>query len=409
MRFVRAWLMMALTALLLSILWNPPDAVAWGLKSAGESLDDGDGMRLQPIPRTLSNPAADFAVSFQQRLDFLNTAIVFHPKRFTLNSTLAALASDVERDIPAWTAESRSPFFAERTSTLEAEKLNTAFAYPRLDFTRFEATSPKNLSPTFNHGYMDHGGVFSMTGPFRFWLTSEAFPVNLNLGIEQDVFLFASYSLMRPWDVGILLPILTVLPRADGHATLVSASAIGKLVHNFEWGADSLRSMGKGEEAGIGDVIFQTQYNFVRGQPGWPELSMLGQIKFPTGDKNDFLGNGETNLRALLAAYQSFGRLTPHANLSFEWTTEGPKQNNLSYGAGLYGQVHHNLTLALDVFGRWAPNADNIANNPVNLVLGATYNPFRAFLLNASVLLPMNQSAGFHPDVIWTVRVEYTF
>jgi len=127
------------------------------------------------------------------------------------------------------------------------------------------------------------------------------------------------------------------------------------------------------------------------------------------GDKVGFWGTRETDFKALLMVSQSFGPLTPHVNLGVKWTTEGSKQNDLSYVAGLYAQVRPSLSLILDVLGRWEPYRDGIGDHTINLALGAKWDSHRGFLLNSNILLPMNQPGGYRTDVFWTIRVDYLF
>jgi Putative MetA-pathway of phenol degradation len=234
--------------------------------------------------------------------------------------------------------------------------------------------------------------------------------VDLDLTIREDVFaLFATYGLTRNWDVGVVLPIVHLHLRADAQATIVRNSPISQRVHNFGPQSDPPRSTGGGDETGIGDIILRTKYNFLRDRPRWPDLALVGDIKLPTGDEDDLLGTGDTNLRALLVASRSFGWLTPHVNFGFEWTTAGSEQNNVRYVAGVDARVHPRLTVAVDVLGRWEPNGDGIGDQIVDLGLGAKWNIFQTFLLNAGVQFPLNRNEGLRANVIWTVGIENTF
>src|SRR5262249_37755539 len=121
--------------------------------------------------------------------------------------------------------------------------------------------------------------------------------------------------------------------------------------------------------------------------------------------------------------------LTPHVDLGVRWTTEGSKQNDLSYVAGLYAQVRPSMTLILDVLGRWKPYGDGTGDHTINLdvlgrwkpygdgtgdhtinlAIGANWYTYRGFLLNSYILLPMNKPGGYRTDVTGIIRVEYLF
>ena len=226
--------------------------------------------------------------------------------------------------------------------------------------------------------------IFSRTGPFRFQLKTDAIGTDLYLDLGWDRFIFANYHLTRSWELGMIVPLF------------------------FEPSPSWPWVTGGREEAGPGDIILQTQYKFPRTQLWWPDVMLRGQVKLPMG-KAGFWGTGETDFKALLMVSRSFGPLTPYVNLGARWTTEGSKQNDLSYIAGLYAQVRPSLSLTLDVRGRWKPHGDGIGDHTINLALGAKWYAHRGFLLNSYILLPMNQPGGYRTDVTWTLRAEYLF
>jgi hypothetical protein len=408
LRIISLQLRGMLVWLVVALIWESPSAGAGDLKNVVRDLYGGNGIVLQPSPPPFPSHAPHFTTSSLQGLETLSTGLTSNLGLFAFNSTVAGFTFDIERGIPVRTTESLGPLLAERAPTLGERKLNLAFTYTRLDFSRFQGTRLSDLSLTFEHEDTNGNGIRDTTGIFSF--ESDDIHVDLDLTIREDVFaLFATYGLTRHWDVGIVFPILHVHVRANAQATIVRNSPVSQLVHNFGPQSDSPRSTGGGDETGIGDIILRTKYNFLRDRPWWPDLAIVGDIKLPTGDADDLLGTGDTNFRALLVASRSFGLLTPHVNFGYEVTTGGSEQNNVRYVAGLDARVHPRLTLAADVIGRWEPNGDGIGDNTLDLGLGAKVNIFQTFLLNGIVQLPLNRNDGLRANVIWTVGVEYTF
>jgi hypothetical protein len=406
LRIISVQLWGALVLLMVALIWEFPSAWAGNLKNVVRDLYGGDGILLQPT--AVFSHAPHFTASSLQGLETLNTGLASNLGLFAFNSTVAGFTFDIERGIPVRTTESLGPLLAERAPTLGTRKLNVAFAYTRLDFKRFQGTRLSDLSLTFEHEDTNGNGIRDTTGNFSF--ESDDVHVDLDLTIREDVFaLFATYGLTRNWDVGVVLPIVHLHLRADAQATIVRNSPVSQRVHNFGPQSDPPRSTGGGDETGIGDIILRTKYNFLRDRPRWPDLALVGDIKLPTGDEDDLLGTGDTNLRALLVASRSFGWLTPHVNFGFEWTTAGSEQNNVRYVAGVDARVHPRLTVAVDVLGRWEPNGDGIGDQIVDLGLGAKWNIFQTFLLNAGVQFPLNRNEGLRANVIWTVGIENTF
>ena len=408
LRIISLQLRGGLVLLLISLIWESPSAWAGSLKNVVRDLYGGNGIVLQPSPPPFPSHAPHFTASSLQGLESLNTGLTSNLGLFAFNSTVAGFTFDIERGIPVRTTESLGPLLAERAPTLGARKLNLAFAYTRIDFSRFQGTRLSDLSLIFEHEDVNGNGIRDTTGPFSF--ESDDIDVDLDLTIREDVFaLFATYGLTRNWDVGIVFPIVHLHMRADAQATIVRNSPFSQLIHNFGPQSDAPRSTGGGDETGIGDIILRTKYNFLRDQPKWPDLAIVGDIKLPTGDSDDLLGTGDTNLRALLVASKSFGLLTPHMNLGFEWSTAGSEQNNVRYVVGVDAAVHPRVTLAADVLGRWEPSGDGIGDYTVDLALGAKLNIFQTFLLNGGVQLPLNRNEGLRANVIWAVGIENTF
>jgi hypothetical protein len=270
--------------------------------------------------------------------------------------------------------------------------------YTQRNFTRLEANWPTNLSPTFTHERINNGG-FSLTGPFRFQLESEDIHLNSDLEIERNIFLALDYSLTQSWNVGLYVPILPV--RRFG---LYSQPT---MVHNFGHRSASYRALVDGNDPSIGNIVFHSYYNLPQKRPEWPELAFMSQLTLPTGDRDSL--SRETSVLALLMASRSFGLLAPRVNLGFEWTRNGSEQNYLLYGVGLGANMHPKLTIGLDVAGSQEFNGHGTEGRTVDLTLGATWNPFHTFSLDANVQLPITKHEGLSIGPIWLTQLKYLF
>lgn len=401
--FIHAWPKVALTVFLVSLLWHPAIARAGGLKDVIKNLYGGDGIKLLPGFDGEEGAPAHFIPASLAGLESLGSSLLSNVGFFAFNSAAAGFTFDIERGVPVRIERSLGPLLGERAPTLGARKLNVAFGYSRLDYTRFEGNRLNRLSLTVPHIDENQDGILSGT-------ERDMIRLGLDLKIEQDVFaLSATYGLTRSWDLGIVVPIVRTLIRVESEATIVCIDPNCPTRHQFGPGSDPPTDRGGGDKAGIGDVVLRSKYNFLRNQPAWPDLAILGQVKLATGDEDNLLGTGETNFLALLVASRSFGAVTPHVNLGYELTTAGPQGNNLRYVTGFDAELHRRLTFALDVVGRWEHNGDGIGDHIVDLALGAKVELRRALVVNANVQLPLNKNSGLRADAIWTVGVEYTF
>lgn len=393
---------------LVALAWQPRHAGAGGVRDVVKDLYGGDGILLAP-PAMGFDHAPHFAAASLKGLDNLSTAVTSGVGVFAFNSTVTGFTFDIERGVPVRTTDSLGAAFAERAPTLGAKKLNIAVSYTRIEFQRFEGTDLDDLELTFTHDDVTGDGRLGPPPSFAEFELDQI-QVDLDLEVEQDILaFFATYGVTRNWDVGFVVPIIRSHARAEGNATIIDNSPSID-VHFFDpaSGSDEPRSVVDRDATGIGDVFLRTKYNFLRKQPPWPDLAVVGQVKLPTGDEDDLLGTGETTVLGLLVASKSFDKLTPHLNLGYEWSTES-KQSNLRYIAGFDAGLHPDLTVGLDVLGRWEPDGDDIGDHTIDLALGAKWNPFGSFLVNAAVLTPLNRDSGLRADVIWTLGVEWTF
>jgi Putative MetA-pathway of phenol degradation len=390
------WVMPTLALGLFELLGLPTSGEAQALRNTVRDLYP-NGIQLEP-----TGHQAHFTATSFQGLDSLNSAIADNVGLFAFNSAVSGFTFDIERGVPVRTTESFGPLLAERAPTLGAGKLNVGFSYTRIDFSRFEGQPLSDLSLTFHHQ------PTCLPVPCDF--EADAIRVRLNLKISEDVFgLFATYGLTQNWDAGVIVPIVHIKIRANAHAEIVRNSPSSTSVHNFGPDSTPPDASGGGEDTGLGDVILRTKYNFFRNDPTWPDLAVVGELKLPTGDADNLLGTGETNLKALLVASKTYDRWTPHVNVGFEWSTEGTSDYNFRYVLGADVRVLPSLTAVVDFLGRSKPAGTGIGDHILDGAFGLKWNPWRSLILSGGVQVPLNRDEGLRADVIWGVGAEYTF
>jgi len=228
------WPKALIIVVLLCLLTDPAPTGAGGLKDIVKNLWGGDGICLERILAFTCDP--HFVASSLGGLESLSTALASNVGFSAFNSTVTGFTFDIERGVPVQTQRSLGPLLAERAITLGARKLNVAFSYTRVKYTRFRGDPLNQLSLIFSH--IDQNGDGVLTGS-----ETDIIQVELDLDIEQEVFaLFATYGLTRAWDVGILFPVVTTRVRAEADATLISTLPVP--VHVFgEPGTEPPRSM----------------------------------------------------------------------------------------------------------------------------------------------------------------------
>jgi len=415
-------------ALWVGVLVGPADAT--DLKDVIPNLF-GQGIILQPGgPLPFFPQNSRFQESSLQVLDQLNTQLITGIGVPSFNSSVTGFTFDIERGIPVRTTESLGPLLTERATTLGARKLDLTFTYTRVNFTKLEGKDLNNLELVFLRDDANGNGVRDTSGPFSF--ESDIIGgAKLKVDLTEDIFaLIATYGLTSEWDIGIVVPVTHIRLRASAQGPLIifdqfgnrGGTSIGGLpVHRF--GPDStppavslsdetaVSVSGGGDATGLGDIILRTKYNFLRNYDDLvPDLAFLFEIKLPTGDEDQLLGTGGTNLTGLLIGSKTYGHwFTPHVNLGYEIDTKDTQQNTIRYSLGFDARLSSELTAAAAVIGRAKPDGRGAGDHIIDLSLGVKWNPVNSLILRANVQIPLDKNNGLRADFIPTVGVEYIF
>jgi hypothetical protein len=179
-------------------------------------------------------------------------------------------------------------------------------------------------------------------------------------------------------------------------------------IHSF-FGQDELQnSTTGGSETGLGDAVLRTKYNFLRDHGAVPDLSVLAQVTFPTGDEKNLLGTGETRYKAGLIASKRYGAWGPHLNVAYETSTGADYLDNLSYAAGFDVRVSPKFTAGLDLLGRYNPDQEQVDTTVMDAAISAKWNPFSNLNapLNAYVIVPVNGDHGLRSDLVYGIGID---
>jgi hypothetical protein len=202
--------------------------------------------------------------------------------------------------------------------------------------------------------------------------------------------------------------------------------------------------------SGVGDLTVR-----VKGVlKSWEHSGLAAglDVRVPTGDEANFLGTGAIGIRPFLV-WSYGGRLSPHANLGFQWNgesllagdfTSGTKERlpgQVLYSVGLEAGVTRRLTATVDLIGQTVINGARVhlvtalgpglcdqvfsCSNPGppvqetavegykgtyatnNASLGLRFRPFGKFLISASAQLKLD-NGGLRSKVIPLVSATYT-
>lgn len=374
-------------------------------------LYGGDGVTLssQGGPFAAAH-AAHFSGESLEAFTLLNSAIASASGTFAFNSTFTGVTFDVASGVPVETQDSLGPLLAESATTLGKGKIDLAFGASRFKYDRIDGQELDHIVLDFPHedccsfqGGIQRPPADGVISGFE----TDLVRVTLDIDLEYSVYaFFANYGLTDRWDVGIVVPVISVDANARAHAEVVPVS--GTTVHSF-FGQDELQNSSTGgTKTGIGDVVVRTKYNFLRDAGGAPDLSFLAQVTAATGDEKDLLGTGETRYKAGLIASKRYGAFGPHMNVAYETSTGEDFLDNVTYAAGFDVRFSPKFTAGLDALGRHNPDQDAVDRTVLDVALSAKWNPFSAVNapLNAYVIVPANRDHGLRSDVVYGVGID---
>ncbi len=349
--------------------------------------------------------------------------------------------------------ESYGPILSERAETIGKHRIYVAATYQFFDFSSLDGISLKHLPVVFTHAQFTIGGVHPIYEE-DYIKTQD----RIDLKAHQ-VTLYGTYGLTNSIDVSVAVPILDVSLGITSAATIVRVapqpvpvtdptypSTDGTGYYHFFDLANPATSTSKifsnsSRASGIGDVVYRVKGTVLKRERA--KLALGLDLRAPTGDAKNFLGSGSTGVKTFAAAsYRA--RVSPHANLGFEWNGQSILEGNLTtdttgklpnaffYSGGVDVGITKRWTVAADLLGTRLSSSERVhttgyvdvdgapqpgvqqltssrdAVNMVDMSLGTKFSLVGNLLLTANVLFKLND-AGLRANVVPLVGLSYSF
>ncbi|HEY8535887.1 MAG TPA: hypothetical protein VIL25_05540 [Vicinamibacterales bacterium] len=297
-------------------------------------------------------------------------------------------------------SDSFGPFFAERSATAGAGQATVGVSVQFASYTHL------------NDVELDEGTLLTTANQFRD--EDEPFDVErLALEIRSRTFtLYGNVGLTDRVDIGAVVP-------------LVSLTLSGSRVNTYR-GQQLLQASATAETTGLGDIAVRGKIRLTGGLASG--VSLLGEMRLPTGREEDLLGAGEASFTATLVGSYEPGRVAAHVNAGF---TQGGLFDELAYRGAISVSASPRVTIVGELSGRRiadigrlteerAPhptirNVDTIrlvttggALTSTSVTGGVRWNVGGPWLLNASVTIPI-VNHGLRPRATTLVGLDYTF
>lgn len=296
-------------------------------------------------------------------------------------------------------SETFGAFFAERSLTAGRGQASFGINLRLSSFDRLDGH--------------DLGDGSFVTSGNRFRDQAAPFDVD-RLTLELDartVSAFATVGVTDRLDVGVAIP-------------FVSLSLKGSRVNTY-YGQVLQQARADAHATGFGDVAVRGKYRVVDA-PGVGGVAVVGEVRLPTGDRENLLGAGKSSLRVLGIGSVESGRFGMHVNGGF---TVGGLSNEFQYRSAASFSAAPRLTLVGELLGHrlsdvgrvteaQAPHPSFLGVDTIRLVTvgssthtasalaGAKWNVTGTWLVSGSLSWPL-LDRGLRAGTVVQIGLDY--
>jgi hypothetical protein len=309
---------------------------------------------------SLSNHSAHFNSAFQAEFTQFNVSLASQLAAIPVPSPASGFTFTLDSSLGVMKRSTQSfgPIYAERAETIGKNKFSLGVTYQRFTFDTISGQSLGDIPAVFTHDNPAAGGRADVISTNN----------SIDLSVDQSL-MFFTYGILDRLDLSLAVPYVNVDMTATSQATIERiGTGANKAVHYFDDASapnrygDQKTFVNSGSASGIGDLLMRLKGTVIKS--GHNGLALGLDVRFPTGDEEDFLGSGAGAIKPFLAWSLAAGKASPHVNLGYVWTGDSTLAGNVLTGAkvslpdefvwaaGFDVGVVERLTLAADV-GTW--------------------------------------------------------
>ena len=403
---------------------------------------------LQEAPDPFSH-AAHFVSqpNAQETLRQLNRGIASQLSTFPLGSSSAGFTYTFDPELGVFnrSTETFGPVFSERPLTAGKGKLSFGITQLHATYDRFEGQDLREGDIKLYLTHQDVNNDGSLLNP-AVWFEGDIIESALSLDLKNDTtVLYANYGVGDRLDLGVAVPYsrLDLSARIDARIEHLATAPDPFVVHTFPRSeGDDASFFESGTAEGIGDIVLRGKYNFHRGTRG--SVAGAVDLRLPTGDSDDLLGAGATQVKLYaIAAHIASRRFSPRVAAGYTYSSGGAEfvgelPDEINYSAGFDAALHSKATFTADFLGRTLLDADRLVlrertfenvlrNDPtvrrnirvspeittgnLNVLLGSAgvkVNPVGRLLLMVNLLFGIGNS-GLQDDLTPVFGIDYSF
>lgn len=358
-------------------------------------------------------------------LAYLSSSIATTLGNLPVSSATSAEIFSFVNGLPVAEQGSAGPIFGERAQTLGQGRFVLGAAVTGLALNRARGINLSDVELAFVH---------QNVGEAEFGVPAfeqDVIEVDTNMSLDiMAISTGATFGLTNRIDIGVVVPF--VMANLVGTSSARVNSPLSSSPHAFGTPDNpqaTASARADGSASGIGDVTGRLKINLL--QSATTGFSLLGEVRLPTGDVDNFLGSGETVVRALGVFSSRQGNFTPHLNAGVLFRTGELNTTGVVFNAGFDQLLSPRATLAIDLLGNLQvgegvefateavfdvpagltvplTNLPDVEDHILDLSVGGKFTASDNLRFIGNVFVPLN-SGGLRSSLAWTAGLELDF
>ena len=372
-----------------------------------------EGITLAPPPAGFPSHEAHFIAEDSPQflaMQQFNGLIANQLSSFPLASSAGGFAYTYDPALGVFvrSTESFGPVYAERADTLGKGRFNLGLNYSHFTFDEVNGLSltDGDVRLVFTHQDINHD--HTSLEPF---FEGDVITAALSMKITSDITAFVfSYGLTDRLDVSTAIPIVKVAidARADASIDRLGSGVVAPGIHRFQNGGSTETFTRSGSASGVGDVVLRAKYRLTPGTNQGVALAV--DARLPTGDQDNLLGTGATQLLAYAIGSFHFGSFSPHANVGYQWAihpADGIHQpSQIVYTGGFDVSVGPKLTFVTDILGRTYVNTKVVSVQERTFTANTNPDPTGPPTLVSATLPQLQSESGDLNTLLGSVGIK---
>jgi hypothetical protein len=353
---------------------------------------------------------AHFASDFQSNFGQFSSALVSQFVTVPLPSPASGFTYhfDPSTGVFQRTTQSFGPILAERADTIGTRRVSFGFAVQRFTFDTVEGVNLDQVPAVFTHDNAQ------LLGGRQDVVTT----VNSIEATTSQYTTFVTVGITDRFDISLAVPIVANHLKVVSDATIRRLGTTNPLTHFFRQSNGDVGSRrlftAIGEAAGLGDVTVRLKTAVTSRSTG--NVAAGFDLRLPTGDELNLLGTGTTGVQPFVIVSTTYERISPHANLSYQWNgssvlagnpaagTSANFPDQVVYTVGADISANDRLTLAFDLLGRGLIHAERIVPQDFHALDGTSV--FRTIGFSRSSFNELSGALGFKLNLLDRLLVD---